>query len=192
MWRRWLSEPIYFRSRIELHGRRGAPICYLTKSGDGEVMDILTPKRRSELMGRIRSRDTRPELVVRSLLDRLGYRFRVHALELPGTPDIVFRSRRVALFVHGCFWHRHGCRLTYTPKTRREFWQGKFRGNVRRDRAVRKELEARNWRILVVWECQLSRPAALARRLIKLLGPPSRTTSEASLRRLIVESTAES
>jgi DNA mismatch endonuclease (patch repair protein) len=112
-------------------------------------------------------------MTVRRLLHAMGYRFRLHARELPGKPDIVFRSRRVALFVHGCFWHRHDCGLAYVPKTRPEFWQRKFEGNVARDLRTKHVLEASGWRVVVVWECQLGDLAFLARSLAKKLGLPS-------------------
>jgi DNA mismatch endonuclease (patch repair protein) len=133
--------------------------------------DIMSPAKRSALMARIRGRNTGPETAVRRLLHAMGYRFRLHARDLPGRPDIVFRSRRILLFVHGCFWHRHDCGLAYTPKTRRDFWQRKFDGNVRRDRWTRDELETAGWRVIIVWECQLDDPTALADRLAKELGP---------------------
>src|SRR5262245_45810086 len=88
--------------------------------------DIMSPEKRSTLMSRIRGKDTGPEMTVRRLLHRLGYRFRLHTRDLPGRPDIVFRSRRTVIFVHGCFWHRHDCRFAYVPKTRRQFWKTKF------------------------------------------------------------------
>lgn len=134
----------------------------------------MSPAKRSALMGRIRGRNTGPEIAVRRLLHAMGYRFRLHARDLPGRPDIVFRSRRAALFVHGCFWHRHDCDLAYTPKTRREFWQRKFDGNVRRDKRIKSELEAAGWRVIIAWECQLDNSAGLANRLAKCLGPPGR------------------
>lgn len=134
----------------------------------------MSPAKRSALMSRIRGQDTGPETAVRRLLYTMGYRFRLHARDLPGRPDIVFRSRHVAIFVHGCFWHRHDCGLAYNPKTRREFWQRKFDGNVRRDRRAKEELEAAGWRVIIVWECQLDDLPALAGRLAKHLGPPGR------------------
>jgi len=136
-------------------------------------MDILTREQRSILMGRIRGRNTGPELAVRRLLHGLGYRYRIHARELPGRPDIVFRSRRIAIFVHGCFWHRHDCGLAYVPKTRQKFWQRKFSGNVARDRAALHTLRAAGWRVLVIWECQLDHPSRLSMRLVRFLGGPS-------------------
>ena len=111
-------------------------------------------------------------MTVRKLLHAMGYRFRLHARDLPGKPDIVFRSRRVAVFVHGCFWHRHDCGLAYVPKTRAEFWQRKFGGNVARDQRTKHELEVAGWRVIAVWECQLADLASLARNLSKELGPP--------------------
>lgn len=125
-------------------------------------------------MGRIRGRDTGPELAIRKLLHAMGYRFRLHARELPGKPDVVFRGRRAAIFVHGCFWHRHDCGLAYVPKTRPEFWQRKFDGNIARDRKAERELEAMGWRVVVVWECELADLAPVAKRLKKVLGPPGR------------------
>lgn len=120
------------------------------------MTDIVSPERRSEMMRRIRSEGTSPELTVRRYLHALGYRYRLHAKDLPGSPDIVFRSRRLAIFVHGCYWHRHpDCRLAYTPKSRTEFWEDKFRANVRRDRRTAAQLEELGWRILVVWECDV-------------------------------------
>ncbi len=110
---------------------------------------------RSALMARIRGKDTKPELVVRRLVHAMGYRYRLHRRDLPGSPDLVFKSRRKVVFVHGCFWHRHpGCKKASTPSTRREFWQEKFDQNVERD--VRKEIQlmAAGWAVLVIWECQ--------------------------------------
>lgn len=119
-------------------------------------MDTLTQRQRSEIMARVRSKNTRPELAVRRLLHGMGYRFRLHRASLPGKPDIVLPRHRVAVFVHGCFWHRHaGCAATRTPKSRVAFWREKFESNVKRDRAARRKLRGDGWRVLVVWECQL-------------------------------------
>lgn len=134
-------------------------------------MDILTPQQRSALMARIRSRNTTPELSVRRLAHALGYSYRLHARGLPGTPDLVFRSRRAVIFVHGCFWHRHSCSLAYSPKSRREFWNKKFSDNVTRDKKAVRSLRRAGWKVLVVWECQSRRPEVLADRLKKFLGP---------------------
>jgi DNA mismatch endonuclease (patch repair protein) len=119
-------------------------------------VDTITPKERSALMSRIRGKNTKPELFVRRLLFSMGYRFRVHRRDLPGTPDIVLPKYRLAIFVHGCFFHRHaGCRRAAMPKTRRRYWLTKFSGNVERDRSVRRRLRAKGWNPVVIWECKL-------------------------------------
>lgn len=123
-------------------------------------------------MSRIRSRDTKPELIVRRLLHRMGYRFRLHRKDLPGSPDIVLPKYKTVIFVHGCFWHRHeGCRYAYNPKSRVDFWQKKFLQNVERDRKVRHELIELGWRVLVVWECETKDAGLLAEKLDCMLGP---------------------
>lgn len=110
---------------------------------------------RSDLMRGVRRENTTPEMVVRSVAHSLGYRFRLHRKELPGSPDIVFVKQRVAPFVHGCFWHRHqDCRRTTVPKTNTEFWSVKFAANVKRDKRATRELTNMNWRCLVIWECE--------------------------------------
>jgi DNA mismatch endonuclease (patch repair protein) len=107
-------------------------------------------------MSRIRGRNTKPELRIRSLLHRAGFRFRLHKKGMPGRPDIVLTKYRTAIFVHGCFWHRHpACKNATTPSTRFEFWQRKFSDNVSRDARNRAELEAAGWRVLTIWECEL-------------------------------------
>jgi DNA mismatch endonuclease (patch repair protein) len=127
-------------------------------------------------MSRIRGRDTKPELAVRSVLHRLGYRFRLHVSDLPGRPDIVLPRHRTVVLVHGCFWHRHaGCRFCYVPKTRADFWRRKFEGNVERDRVVRRELRKIGWRVMVVWECEIDAPSGLIRRL-RQIGNRSKKT----------------
>lgn len=113
---------------------------------------------RSARMRLIRGRDTKPELRVRRALHAAGLRYRVQAKDLPGRPDIVFRRRKVAIFVHGCFWHQHpdpACKLARMPKSRREFWEPKLRGNRSRDEAVKAKIEAGGWRVFEIWECQL-------------------------------------
>lgn len=118
-------------------------------------MDIVSPSRRSQMMGRIRSKDTVPELIVRRIAHRLGYRFRLHRRDLPGSPDLVFVSRKKAVFVHGCFWHRHcGCRLAYVPKSNTHFWNTKFSKNLDRDIRVKEELERMGWSVVVIWQCE--------------------------------------
>jgi DNA mismatch endonuclease (patch repair protein) len=106
-------------------------------------------------MSRVRQRDTSAEIAVRSALHRLGYRFRLHRRDLPGSPDIVMPRHRTVIFVHGCFWHRHaGCRRTTSPKTNTAFWLAKFAANVERDARKGAELEALGWRVIVIWECE--------------------------------------
>lgn len=139
------------------------------------MVDHLTKKERSWNMSRIRSDDTKPELAVRSIMHRMGYRFRLHgkvsrrdhpAGILPGKPDIVLKKYRTVISVHGCFWHRHsGCKYTTTPKTRTEWWLAKFARNIERDKQVKRELRGLGWNIAVVWECELRDPECLAARL---------------------------
>ena len=120
-------------------------------------MDTLTPKRRSWNMSRIKSKDTTPERVVRSLLHRNGFRFRLHAKNLPGTPDIVLPKYKTVIEVRGCYWHRHpGCKYAYMPKTRAEFWQRKFAENVARDKETEQALKKLGWRVIVIWECEVN------------------------------------
>jgi DNA mismatch endonuclease (patch repair protein) len=116
-------------------------------------------KARSAQMALIKARDTKPELKVRRAMHAAGLRYRLHAKDLPGRPDLVFRSRRIALFVHGCFWHQHpdpACKLARMPKSKLEFWRPKLEGNRQRDVRTRGELEQRGWSVLEVWECQTS------------------------------------
>ena len=123
------------------------------------MVDSLSRKHRSWNMSRIRSRDTGPELLVRSALHRAGYRFRLHSKDLPGRPDIVLPKYHTVVFVHGCFWHRHkGCRFAYSPKSRVAFWNNKFRGNIERDRRTSTALRKLGWRVVTVWECQATSP----------------------------------
>ena len=136
-------------------------------------MDTLSPVQRSAQMAKVRSKSTKPELVVRKLIFGMGFRYRLHRRDLPGSPDLVFPSRRKVVFVHGCFWHRHqGCKLTRFPKSREEFWKKKFSDNVARDFKNRLELEALGWSALIVWECELRDLAALAKRLYGFLSQP--------------------
>ena len=133
-------------------------------------MDIVSPEVRSRMMSGIRGKDTQPELVVRSLVHRLGLRFRLHARALPGRPDLVLRKHRTVIFVHGCFWHRHTCGLAAVPKTRSEFWAAKFEENVRRDARSKATLEALGWRVVEVWECEVRDPGSLTKRIRTLFG----------------------
>ena len=120
------------------------------------MTDVFPESKRSWIMSRVRGKDTSPELIVRSLIHRLGYRFRLHRKDLPGNPDIVFPSRKKAIFVHGCFWHGHEChRGSRVPKTNNVYWKEKIERNVRRDEARQRELELLGWRTLIIWECQI-------------------------------------
>lgn len=119
-------------------------------------MDVVDSATRSRMMSGIRSRDTKPEMTVRKYLHAKGFRYRLHTRTLPGSPDLVLPKYRTAIFVHGCFWHRHpGCRYTTTPASNVERWDQKFRANMERDARKQAELEAAGWRVIVVWECEL-------------------------------------
>jgi DNA mismatch endonuclease (patch repair protein) len=131
-------------------------------------MDILSKEKRSWNMSRIKGKDTGPEVRVRSLLHRMGYRFRIHKKDLPGKPDIVLPKYRTAIFVHGCFWHRHeGCRKAYNPKSRRDFWEEKFRQNKSRDIKNMNLLREQDWNVIVIWECEINDESRLSERLTK-------------------------
>jgi DNA mismatch endonuclease, patch repair protein len=135
------------------------------------MTDTLTRERRSWNMSRIHGKDTDPEKRVRSALHHAGYRFRLHSKALPGHPDIVLPKYRTVVFVHGCFWHRHtGCSYAYTPKSRVAFWENKFRANVERDRRTARSLRAIGWRVITVWECQVSAHHRWLRRLPPVRG----------------------
>jgi DNA mismatch endonuclease (patch repair protein) len=133
-------------------------------------MDSLSPERRSWNMSRIKNRDTKPEILVRSLLHRMGYRFRLHRKDLPGKPDVVLPRHKTIILVHGCFWHQHKeCRYAYTPKSRVDFWQKKFNQNVKRDQKVQTELLKLGWKVYVVWECETKKPELLVSKLQRIL-----------------------
>jgi DNA mismatch endonuclease, patch repair protein len=118
-------------------------------------MDNISKKKRSWNMSQIKGKNTKPELKVRSLLHSMGYRFRLHRKDLPGKPDIVLPKYKTAIFVHGCFWHRHSmCKYAYTPKSRVEFWESKFRNNIKRDEVNIKKLRGLGWNVVIIWECQ--------------------------------------
>jgi len=126
-------------------------------------MDTVSRQKRSEIMGRVKSKDTRPEMTVRRITHRMGYRYRLHRKKLPGKPDLVFPGRKKVIFVHGCFWHRHpGCPNTRTPKSDVDRWETKFRQNQERDQRVYSELQAQGWDVLVIWECQTKDESLLA------------------------------
>ena len=118
-------------------------------------MDRLTKEHRSWNMSRIKGRNTKPEVRVRSLLHQMGYRFRLHRKDLPGKPDIALPKHQTVVFVHGCFWHRHpDCQYAYTPQSRVRFWKKKFKRNVERHTEVEEQLTQLGWRVVVVWECE--------------------------------------
>ena len=120
------------------------------------MADVVSQKVRSRMMSGIRGKNTKPEMAVRKALFASGFRFRLHRRDLPGAPDVVLPGRRVAVFVHGCFWHRHaGCRYAKLPSTRPDFWKAKLEGNAERDRRAIGALSAAGWRVLVVWECAI-------------------------------------
>ncbi len=122
------------------------------------MADTLTPEERSRNMAAIRSKGTKPEVYFRKLLFSYGYRYRINVNYIPGHPDLYLRKYNMAVFIHGCFWHRHpGCKYAYTPKTRTEFWQKKFDSNIKRDQTVKRELQDRKIRRLVVWECTVKK-----------------------------------
>ena len=121
-------------------------------------MDIVTPEQRSKNMAAIRSKDTKPEIYFRKLLFAKGYRYSLNSKKVPGHPDMYLRKYNTAVFVHGCFWHRHGgCKFAYMPKSRIEFWKNKFEVNQKRDLVVRNELFENNIKCLVVWECSIKK-----------------------------------
>jgi DNA mismatch endonuclease, patch repair protein len=129
-------------------------------------------EERSRIMRAVRSTDTRPELLVRKIIHRLGYRFRLHRKDLAGTPDIVFPARRKLIFVHGCFWHGHTCkRGARLPKTNRVYWTKKIRRNTARDEEHLLRLKASGWRVMTIWECALKNKVSLSHRIERFLGP---------------------
>jgi DNA mismatch endonuclease, patch repair protein len=132
-------------------------------------VDSLTPERRSDNMRAIRSKDMLPELGVRRLVHKLGYRFRLHRKDLPGKPDLVFASRRKVIFVHGCFWHSHSCKTAHVPKSNRDYWVPKLQRNKARDGKNLKALAAADWDALVIWECQMRNEGAVRKRLAAFL-----------------------
>ena len=132
--------------------------------------DNLSPQKRSERMGQVHGKNTKPEFVVRRLVHSLGYRYRLHSRNLPGTPDLVFAGRKKVIFVHGCFWHRHiDCRLATTPVNNSEFWAAKFEANKQRDMRNIKDLMQLGWKVHVVWQCQLKTPDIMRKNIVVFL-----------------------
>ncbi len=129
-------------------------------------MDRISKEHRSWNMSRIRGRDTKPEMIVRRLLHKNGYRFRLHRKDLPGKPDIVLSKYKVVIFVNGCYWHRHpSCKYAYTPRSRVDFWKAKFEDNVKRDKAAQTALQELGWKVVIIWECETKNIDSLTRQL---------------------------
>ena len=133
------------------------------------MADTRTPEQRRRIMQAVRSKDTKPERVVRRLLHGLGYRYRLHRSDLPGKPDLVFPGRKKAIFVHGCFWHAHGCRHGQPPKSRLDYWLPKLERNRERDAEKLAILESLHWSVLTVWQCEIGDSDALTARLCAFL-----------------------
>ena len=143
------------------------------------MADTVTPDQRSRIMAQVKSKDTKPELLVRSLLHRLGYRFRLHRKDLPGKPDIVLPRHRKAIFVHGCFWHGHtGCKRSARPTSRADYWNAKIDRNMQRDATATAQLAALGWTVLTLWECELRPAEALNDRLHGFLETRNETQKE--------------
>ena len=133
------------------------------------MTDIMTPEQRHKCMAAIKEKDTKPEMLVRRYLHACGFRYSLHCKKLPGSPDLVFRSLRTVIFIHGCFWHGHeNCKYYRLPKSNTEFWRDKVEQNRQRDSAVIQELESKGWRVFIIWECELK----------------NKSTREATLRRI--------
>lgn len=120
-------------------------------------MDVHSPEKRSFNMSKIRSKNTKPEILVRKWLWKNNYRYRLYASDLPGKPDIVFRSRKAVIFVHGCFWHQHGCKYSSAPKSHQDFWIKKFELNIKRDKKNIENLLNQGWQVLILWECEIKK-----------------------------------
>ena len=142
------------------------------------MADTRTPEQRRRIMQSVRTQDTGPELTVRRILFRLGYRYRLNAKQLPGRPDIVFPGRKLAIFVHGCFWHGHGCAKGQAPKSRLEYWGPKLRTNRERDAEQLLALENMGWSVLTIWQCEIYDEMALEVNLKHFLGGISRSAGQ--------------
>jgi DNA mismatch endonuclease, patch repair protein len=148
------------------------------------MVDRLTRELRSALMARVRSRDTAPERQVRSIAHRLGFRFRLHRRDLPGSPDVVFPKFGALIFVHGCFWHRHkNCKRASIPATRTSYWMAKFSRNIERDAIARRRLRKLGWRVLTLWECEIRDGSKTGRRIERFLRHPKGPAISSSGRR---------
>ena len=147
------------------------------------MADHVSPTKRSAIMALIKAKNTRPELIARKMLYQSGYRFRLHRKDLPGSPDIVFPSKKKAVFVHGCFWHAHSCRYGHLPKTRLEYWKPKLEANKVRDNLARKRLLQAGWKTYVLWQCQLKDPIKALQRIRRFLGRPNVSVLAGNIRR---------
>jgi DNA mismatch endonuclease (patch repair protein) len=134
------------------------------------MVDRVSAERRSFIMSRVHQKDTKPEVIVRKLIYGLGYRYRLHCKDLPGKPDIVFKSRHKVIFIHGCFWHNHkGCLKGRLPKSRIEYWQAKIANNVKRDEKVNRELGNLHWKYMTIWQCEIKDRENLIKRIVDFL-----------------------
>lgn len=136
------------------------------------LADRITTRRRSENMRRIKSHDTKPEMIVRRLVHAMGYRYRLHQKDLPGRPDMVFSRKRKVIFIHGCFWHQHNrsdCPFSHQPKSNNSYWDTKLSRNVERDKNVRQKLEELGWEVLIIWECEIKKSLELSNKLSNFL-----------------------
>ncbi len=134
-----------------------------------KMTDIFSKQKRSEIMSKISSKDTRPEILVRKYLFANGFRYRKNVKKLPGKPDIVLPKYKTVIFVHGCFWHGHNCKAGKLPETRKEFWEEKIKGNVERDKKNNSELEKLGWNIITIWQCELKNNKNRTKTLEKLI-----------------------
>lgn len=132
--------------------------------------DMFSKEKRSEIMSHVRQKNTKPERIVRSMLHRMGFRFNLHRVDLPGTPDIVLPKYRSVIFVHGCFWHRHlSCKRATTPVHNADRWQAKFERNIKRDKQKVSALEALGWQVLIIWECETKNAEYLSKKLHEMI-----------------------
>jgi DNA mismatch endonuclease (patch repair protein) len=133
------------------------------------LADTVSPSKRSDIMRSVKNQNTSPEILVRKNIYSLGYRYRIHCKKIPGTPDIVFLGKKKAIFIHGCFWHWHGCKRSRIPKTNSEYWEAKIKRNQERDNKNYRKLVDLGWRVLTIWECEISNKIKLSERLINFI-----------------------
>ena len=142
---------------------------YLTLPTEITMTDVFTPRKRSQIMSRITSKDTSPETLVRSALHKAGYRYGLHVSDLPGKPDVVLRKYKTVIFINGCFWHQHkGCKRSSVPKTSQEYWIPKLERNVEKQKIDLKELKKLGWKVLIIWECEAKSDIKLLRKISKI------------------------